>query len=200
MGTTPDEIRSDIERTRAELTHDVDRLTDRTSPKRIAHRQTDKARRGLGRVRDRVMGTVEDAKDTVSGTADNAGGTAREQAHKAAEGIREAPQAIRSQTQGSPLAAGLIAFGAGLLTAGLLPATEVERRAGRQLRDNEQVDQLKQQASEAVGHIGEDIGESAQQAAQSVRETATDAAQQVKDTAREEGGRTADQARGDSGP
>jgi ElaB/YqjD/DUF883 family membrane-anchored ribosome-binding protein len=195
MGTTPDDIRTDIERTRAELAHDVDRLTDRTSPKRIAHRQTDKARRGLGRMRERVMGSAEDAKNTVGTTASDAGDAVREQAHKAADGIREAPQAIRSRTQGSPLAAGLIAFGAGLLTAGLLPATDAERRAGRQLRDSDQLDHLKQQAADVAGQIGEDIGQSAQQAVQSVKETATDAAQQVGDSAKQEGAKTADQAK-----
>ena len=199
MGTTPDRIRADIEQTRSELTHDVNQLADRTSPKRIANRQTAKVRQGVGRLRDRVMGSAEDAKITVGDRAGEAGDAMREQAHKAAEGIKQAPDAIRSQTQGSPLAAGLIAFGAGLLTAGLLPATPVERRAGRQLRDSDQFDQLKQQAADAAGQIGEDVGQAAQQAAQSVRDTATEAAQRVGESAKEEGAATAGQAKGDSG-
>ncbi|ADD45648.1 DUF3618 domain-containing protein [Stackebrandtia nassauensis] len=39
MVETPDRIRSDIESTRAELTHDVNRLADRVSPRRIARRR-----------------------------------------------------------------------------------------------------------------------------------------------------------------
>jgi hypothetical protein len=199
MGTTPDRIRADIEQTRSELTHDVDQLADRTSPKRIARRQTDKVRGGAGRLRDRVMGSAEDVGTSVGDRAGDAGDAVRDQAHKAAEGIRQAPGAIRSQTQGSPLAAGLIAFGAGLLTAGLLPATPVERRAGRQMRDSEQFDQIKQQAADVAGQLGEDVGQAAQEAAQSVRDTAADAAQRVGEAAKDESAATAEQAKGDGG-
>jgi len=45
--TDPEQIRREIEATRAELAHDVDRLADRTSPKRVA-------RRGLDRLGSRV--------------------------------------------------------------------------------------------------------------------------------------------------
>ncbi|GAA4414453.1 DUF3618 domain-containing protein [Actinokineospora soli] len=193
MGATPDQIRTEIEHTRADLTQDVNRLADRTSPKRIAHRQTDKARRGVGRLRDRVMGTLDDAKSGMSDT----GETIKEHAHQAGDALREAPQAVRSQTQGSPLAAGLVAFGAGLLTAGLLPTTEVERRAGGKLRDSDQLDTLKQEATEAAKGIGEDLGQTAKQAAQHVQETATDSAHQVADAAKDEGARTAERAKGE---
>ena len=40
----PDEIRADIERTRAALSDDVDALTDTANPKNIAKRQVDKAK------------------------------------------------------------------------------------------------------------------------------------------------------------
>ncbi|GGS30033.1 DUF3618 domain-containing protein [Actinokineospora fastidiosa] len=195
MGTTPDHISADIRRTRAELSHNFDRLVDKTSPKRIAHRQGDKARRGLGRFRERVMGTMDDAKHSMSDGA----GTVREQAHHAAEAAREAPQRVRAETQGSPLAAGLIAFGAGLLTAGLLPATDEERKAARQVRDkvqdSDQLESLKQQAAETAKGIGADVGETAKHAAHNVQETTAAAAREVGDKARDEGGRTADQAK-----
>jgi hypothetical protein len=35
-----------------------------------------------------------------------------------------APQAVRQQTQGNPLAAGIIAFGVGMLAATLIPVTD----------------------------------------------------------------------------
>ena len=44
MSTDPEEIRDDIERTRAELSSDVDALTDKVSPTQVAHRQADKVR------------------------------------------------------------------------------------------------------------------------------------------------------------
>ena len=40
----PDEIRADIERTRAELSHNVDSLADTANPKNIADRQVDKVK------------------------------------------------------------------------------------------------------------------------------------------------------------
>ena len=51
------------------------------------------------------------------------------------------PQAIRRQTRGNPLAAGLIAFGAGWLVSSLLPASR---------REQELADQAKQVAQEKV--------------------------------------------------
>jgi hypothetical protein len=39
-------------------------------------------------------------------------------------------------TQGNPVAAGVIAFGVGLLAASLILATGAEEKAGQQLKDN----------------------------------------------------------------
>ena len=44
MSTDPDQIRDDIERTRAELSSDVDALTDKVSPTQAAQRQADRVR------------------------------------------------------------------------------------------------------------------------------------------------------------
>ena len=44
MSTDPDEIREDIERTRTELSRDVDALADKVSPTQVAQRQADKVR------------------------------------------------------------------------------------------------------------------------------------------------------------
>ena len=41
MSTDPEQIREDIERTRAELSSDVDALTDKVSPSQVVHRQTE---------------------------------------------------------------------------------------------------------------------------------------------------------------
>ncbi|TFD05905.1 DUF3618 domain-containing protein [Cryobacterium sp. TMT1-2-2] len=41
---TPDQIRSDIERTRRELGGDVDALADKVTPSKIIQRQTDKVK------------------------------------------------------------------------------------------------------------------------------------------------------------
>ena len=87
----PDEIRAEIERTRAALSDDVDALTDAANPKNIAKRQADKAKDAVTGVKDRVMGVAddvkdkvmgagEDVKDKVTGTGSDAAGAARDKA------------------------------------------------------------------------------------------------------------------------
>jgi Protein of unknown function (DUF3618) len=142
---------------------------------------------------DRVSGTasaaassVQDAASSAAGTvqdaASSAAGTVQDAAATAADAVQQAPQAIRRQTRGNPLAAGLIAFGAGWLVSSLLPATR---------REQELADQAKQVAQEKVqpvvqqvaSEVGDNLREPAQQAVQSVKATAQDA----KDTVAEEG-------------
>jgi len=74
-------------------------------------------------VRHRIMGVASDAKETVS-----------EKASDAADAVRSAPDAVVRQAQGSPVAVGMIAFGAGMLAAAVLPETEPERRNGQSAR------------------------------------------------------------------
>jgi hypothetical protein len=86
------------------------------------------------------------------------------------------------QTQGNPLAAGLIAFGVGWLVSSLLPATQKEQELAQHaetaLRENK--DALLAPAKEAAQEMGEQLKPAAQEAVESVKATAQDAAQTVK--------------------
>jgi hypothetical protein len=172
MGTTPEDLKTNIERTRGELSADVDALADRVSPSSIARRRADSLRGSAQGVRDRVMGTVSSASDTADG----------------------APAAVTQKAQGNPLAAGLTAFGAGLLVSSLLPATQAERQVGTAVKDN---------AVEPVKAFAQDQAQEAQQALRpvaeehvaQVKEAATDAAQATADHAKSAGSDVADQAR-----
>ncbi|OLR93207.1 DUF3618 domain-containing protein [Actinokineospora bangkokensis] len=187
MGATPDQLRHEIERTRADLTGDVDRLVDRTSPSRIVDRRVERARGGLRKVKDKVMGVADDL--TPSGGGSGAVDAVREQSRSVAESTQQVAHqttdAVRRQTQGSPLAAGLIAFGAGLLTASLIPTSQAEKRVAAQVRDQagDLVEPVRHAATEAAANVGGDLRESAQHAAEQVKQTAVDAAQEVKDSA-----------------
>jgi len=199
MAEEPDRLRRDIENTRASLTRDVDLLAEKTSPKQVA-------RRRWTSVKEKVMGSTEHARHAASGTASSAtdtvkdkasqvgdkasqlgdkasqlGDVASEKAHDAADAVRNAPQQLAQQAQGNPLAAGIIAFGIGMLAATLFPATDVEKRAGAQLKENsgELTDRVKDVASE----MKDDLSGTVQQAVGEVKETATDAAQTTKDQA-----------------
>jgi cell division septum initiation protein DivIVA len=99
-----------------------------------------------------------------------------------ADAASSAPQAARHKAQGNPLAAGVIAFGAGWLISSLLPASEKEQRAAVAVKDkaSEHSDVLTAPLSEAA----QNLREPAQQAVESVKSTATDAASTVKDETR----------------
>jgi len=181
MAEEPDRLRQDIEQTRASLTRDVDRLADKTSPRRVAQRR-------WTAVKERVMGSSDQARhaagdtmSTVQEKAAQAGNAVDERAHDAADAIRSAPRTVARRTEGNPLAAGIIAFGAGLLAATLIPVTDAERRAGQQIRDEsgELTDRVKDVASD----LGSDLKSGAQEAAQQVKETARDAAQTTREQA-----------------
>ncbi|MWV48395.1 DUF3618 domain-containing protein [Rathayibacter sp. VKM Ac-2803] len=161
---TPEEIRAEIERTRLELGGDVDALAEKVSPSAIAQRQTDKVKSAVGSVRDRVMGAAHDAGDSVSGGADS---------------VKGAAGSVKGKAEGNPLAVGLIALGAGMLVASLIPASSAEKQAASKVKETAQpvVDKVTEAAKDAAG----ELREPAQQAFASVKETATDAAQNVKE-------------------
>jgi hypothetical protein len=151
---------------------------------------------------DRVSGTassaassVQDAASSaassVQGAASSAAGTVQDAASTAVGAVQEAPQAIRRQTRGNPLAAGLIAFGAGWLVSSLLPASRREQELADQAK---QVAQEKVQpvAQQVAAEVKENLREPAQQAVESVRSTAQDA----KDTVTDEGRSAAQDVQG----
>jgi hypothetical protein len=145
---------------------------------------------------DRVSGTASSAassvQDAASSAASSVQGAASSAAASTAVGaVQEAPQAIRRQTRGNPLAAGLIAFGAGWLVSSLLPASRREQELADQAKQvaQEKVQPAAQQVAQQVAtEVKENLREPAQQAVESVRSTAQDA----KDTVTDEG-RTAAQ-------
>jgi Protein of unknown function (DUF3618) len=138
---TEEHAKPDIERTRATLSNDVDDLAESVKPQAVARRQVDKVKDAVGSVKDCVMGSDEDdsgalgavtdgasaAKDAVADKAYAAKDTVSERASEAAEVVRGAPTTVKRKAQGNPLAAGVIAFGLGMLISSLIPV----RRSGR---------------------------------------------------------------------
>jgi uncharacterized protein YjbJ (UPF0337 family) len=192
MAEEPDQLRQDIENTRAALTRDVDLLAEKTSPRKAAQRRwtavkekvmgtSDSARYTTGNAAGTVQDKASSAMSTVQDKASSAVDTVQDKASNVADTVRSAPQAVTQQTQGNPLAAGIIAFGVGMLAATLIPVTDAERRAGQQIRENsgELTDRVKDVASE----MKDDVSGSVQQAATQVKETARDAAQTTKQQA-----------------
>jgi len=170
MSNDPEQIRREIERTRTELSENVNALGDKVNPGSIAKRQVSRVRGAATSVKDAVMGSASDAADTGQRVAGSIGDT-----------VSDAPSAVARKAQGSPIAAGLIAFGAGLLVSSMLPASRVEQQAAEKVKETAQpmVDDLTDTAKEFAGNLKEP----AQQAMEEVKSTATDAAATVKDEA-----------------
>ncbi|OYO23108.1 hypothetical protein CGZ93_06510 [Enemella dayhoffiae] len=206
----PDQIRRDIERTRANLSQDVNALTDEARPSNVARRQVNKVAEGARGLKERIMGSddepygdgrygygydrdVRTSGPSMGDRAQQVGQQAREgmqdarqQAshglQQAGQAIQGAPDQVKRGTRGNPLAAGLIAFGVGALIGGLAPVSRREQRAVAQLADRAQplVEQARETAQGVAQEVGENLREPAQQAVQNVKESATDSVDTVK--------------------
>src|SRR4051812_43055242 len=69
MGQSTEQLRRDIEYTRADMTETVDAIEDRIRPSRAIQRQKNRMSDRWYDVRDRVMGSASDLQDSVGGTA-----------------------------------------------------------------------------------------------------------------------------------
>ena len=156
---TEEQLTSQIAGTREELSRDVDALYDKVSPGRIVERR-----------KEAVRGRLSSAKDSVMGSAQSAGGSAQ-----------SAVGTIERRTQGAPLAAGLVAFGAGMIVAALIPASDKEARAAQTLTDAVKDSPVTDEVKSAGQEIGQHLKESAAEAAQEVRASAQDSASTVKE-------------------
>jgi uncharacterized protein YjbJ (UPF0337 family) len=183
---SPEEIRRDIERTRAGLGETLEDIEDRVSPTRIRQRQTARLRGRWTQVRESVMGP-DDESSGVRQVGDRTG--------EAADRMRHAPDEAVARTRGNPLAAGLIAFGGGLLAASLIPASRQEQQAAQQLRDR-----FEEPVREELRHAGQETRDrlegSAQQAAEQVKATAQEGVQHTREDARQATERTRQEAEG----
>ena len=120
------------------------------------------------------MGAADHTAGNVHSATDSAG------AHlgDAGTAISDAPAQLKAKTQGNPMAAGLIAFGAGLLVSSLIPASQKEREAADALKTA--AEPLTTELTEAAKHVAEGLKEPAQEAMENVKATAADATEHVK--------------------
>ncbi|MFF2299676.1 DUF3618 domain-containing protein [Arthrobacter sp. NPDC058127] len=156
MSENPDDIRSEIEETRRRLGTNVDAVADKVTPSHVVRRQTEK-------VKDAVFGV----KENIMGAADDAGAA-----------VGDVPHRLAGKTQGNPLAAGLMAFGAGLLVASLIPASDKEKEAVVALKDA--AEPLTTELAGVARDVAQDLQQPAQEALENVKAAATDAADHVK--------------------
>ena len=200
VGQTAEELRSQAEAQRADISRDLEAIGDRVSPGRMVERRRAAIGQSFSRARDVVMGRPDAVRGQTGTTLSNVGTTVGDVASNVGQRIGDVPGAVREQTEGNPLAAGLIAFGAGMLLATVIPATRREEEAARRIEPqlsgvadevkagvHQVAAQMKPAAREAV----EDVKSSARDAVETVKDEAASGAQQVKD----EAGNAADNVR-----
>ena len=111
----PEQIRADIEATRARLSAAVDTLADEANPKNIARRKADDVKESVrDRVtglKDSIMGTADDVRGSAHDTAGSARDSVAGAAGSARDAVSNAPGNVRARTRGNPLAAGVVACG-----------------------------------------------------------------------------------------
>lgn len=185
--TTP----ADIEATRASLSRDIDELTDKVSPARVVDRRKEAARSRLASVRHKVMGAAPDlggVKDSVLGSGSGSGsggGVAAGVSDRASQVSGVASGAVDSlgaRAQGNPLAAGLVAFGAGMLLSALVPASAKEAQLASAAVDaaKEHGQPVLEEAKTVGQQIGADLKDSAGESVQQVKDTAAESVEHVK--------------------
>lgn len=179
MATRADELTREIEVTRTRMDRTIDGIGERAGP---------------GRLRQRMAGAMQNTKATVMGAVSD-GDDGATSAGGAAAGTR-------NRSEGNPIAAGLIAFGAGLLAGSVMPgsrtenelAREVQRKAQAPVRESlqesasELSDRISEKAAEAKERVAQelssatdDIAGEARGRAQDVEDHAQDAASEVRD-------------------
>lgn len=186
MGQTPDELRRDIDDTREHLGDTLGAIEDRVSPRAIVERRRSAMAERWTSTKEAVMGRADQVTSTASGAAHNVTTTASGAVH-------DAPQMASERMQGNPWAAGIIAFGAGLLAATLLPVTRTEEEQADKVM--EKAKPLIEEAKGVASDIASDMKDEGLSHVDALKSDAADAAAAVGDTARSAGEDTRDAGR-----
>jgi hypothetical protein len=185
MGKTAEDLRQDLEQQRESVGRDLVAIGDRVSPGRMVERRRLAARQLFTRARDGLMGARDSVSDTAYGAQSAVGGAAA----NVGEALAAGPRAVQSQTQGSPMAAGLVAFGVGAVAGTLLPTTRREETAVAEVQPALEtaagelaggVDAVTATAKDHATDSAQHLKEAAQDAAETVKAEAQGAAQTVK--------------------
>ncbi len=174
MGQSTEELNQQIAADRENLAYDVDALQDKVSPSAVVARRKAAA-----------TGRLHDLKDRVMGSSQSAVGSGKDRAGSATDTVSNAASTVEQRVEGSPLGAGLVAFGVGLMVAALVPATEKEAQAAAKVKDvaQDKGQPLADAAKSAASDVADQMKQSGQQAVAEVKDTAQQSADRVKDEA-----------------
>jgi F0F1-type ATP synthase membrane subunit b/b' len=179
---TEEQLTREIEGTREDLSRNLDALNDKVNPSRVMERRKRAVRNKLGSMKDKVMGTA----DNMRTSAQDAGGSVTDRASNLADSATstaaDAARSVQQRAEGNPLAAGLIAFGAGALIASLIPASEKESQAAQKLVETakEQGQPIVEEAKSVGQEMGQELKDKAAEAGQEIKASAQESMEHVK--------------------
>jgi gas vesicle protein len=197
MGQDPDEIRQEIEQTRAQMGETVEAIGYKADvPSRAKEAVAGKAES----VKSRVSQTTSRAREAITGTASRAGEGVSETASRVSDAtpsgrdVKQTARRAAGLAQENPLGMAIGAIALGFLAGLAAPTTRVEDEKLGPVADQVK-DKVRETGQEAFER-GKDV---AQQAAQSAADTARQQGQQqgeeLAQSARQSAGDVRDQAR-----
>lgn len=176
MGQDPNEIRRDIEQTRAEMTETAGAIGYKADvPARAKDRMTE--------TKDRITGTVSSAKDSIVGSA----GDAKDRVSSAtpdAEQVKQKARRVGGMAQENPMGLAIGATAVGFIAGLLVPSTRIEDEKMGEVSDRV-IEQAKQTGQEAMERGKEVAQQAASSAADTAKETGREQASELSDSARE---------------
>ena len=185
MGKEPEDIRNEIEETRARMGDTVEALGYKTDVKSRTKESISNAKENVvgkvSGVRDSIVGSASSARDSVVGSASSTRDSISSSTPDAQQLKRNARKAA-SVAQRNPLGLALGSVALGFLAGMSVPSTEIEDERLGPVADQVK-DKFKETSQEALDRgkqVAQEVGQTAAQSAQ-------EAAQRVADTAKQSG-------------
>jgi hypothetical protein len=165
VGQEPDQIRAEIEQTRAEMSDTVDALGYKADVKT--------------RAKENLQGKKESAKESIVGVKDKVVGATPDSGE-----VKQKARRGASVAQQNPIGLAFGSVAVGFIAGLLIPATRVEDEKLGEVSDNV-IEKAKETGQEALEHGKQVAQEAAQSAQETVKESGQEHAQQVKDSAQQ---------------
>jgi Protein of unknown function (DUF3618) len=174
MGKEPEDIRIEIEETRARMGDTVEALGYKTDVK-------SRTKDSITNAKETVVGRVTDLRDSVVGTASGARDSMSSSTPDSEQLKRNARKAV-SIAQENPLGLALGSLALGFLAGMSVPSTRTEDERIGPVADQvkDKIKETSQEAMERGKQVAQDVGQTASQSAH-------EAAQRVAETAKQSG-------------
>jgi hypothetical protein len=174
MGKEPEDIRNEIEETRARMGDTVEALGYKTDVK-------SRTKDSISSAKESVVGKVAGVKDSIMGTASSAGDSiSSSMPSMDTESIKNKARKGASVAQQNPLGLAVGSMALGFLAGMSVPSTRIEDERLGPVADQvkDKVKETSQEALDRGKQVAQDVTETAMQSGQ-------EAAQKVKETAQQ---------------